>query len=123
MKKTLVAIAAAALMAATLTGCSAGPSKLQAVYESCGLSEGSTIGDNGTTLSIDTMGDTDYVGASITDLMCVLDDPDLGVPDYVTQAVLETRAIDGRQNEEFDGITMAWAYHPDDGMSITFHKK
>jgi hypothetical protein len=123
MKKIVIAIATATFVAATLTGCSTGPSKLEAVYESCGLSDGSSIGDNGATLSIDTMGETEYVGASITDLMCVLDDPDLGVPDYITQAVLETRAIDGRQNDEFDEITMSWSYHPDNGMSLTFHKK
>lgn len=123
MKKPLVALATTALLALTLTGCSTGPSKLETVFKDCSLSSGSNLGDEGKTLSIDTMGEEDWSGASYEDLMCVLDNQKLGVPDYITQAVLNTRAIDGRQSDEFDGISMSWSYHPDNGMDITFHQK
>ena len=46
-----------------------------------------------------------------------------GLPDWIYQEMLKTRAIDGRQLEEFDKVTVSWSYHPDYGLEVIHRKK
>lgn len=44
----------------------------------------------------------------------------LGLPDYVYQRMIGTRAIDGTQMYEQDNISVSWTYHPDTGLEILY---
>ncbi|WP_341935300.1 hypothetical protein MRBLWO14_000945 [Microbacterium sp. LWO14-1.2] len=92
-------------------------SPFEAAIEDCNL-EGSAyirVGDDGDTLLIDTQGD-DSPGARFTDTACVL--VALGVPDSTVARMDSTRAMDGVQSDEFDGIKAQWSYHPDNGLDL-----
>ena len=36
--------------------------------------------------------------------------------------MMGTRALDGRQKEVFDYVTVIWSYHPDSGINILYRK-
>jgi hypothetical protein len=76
------------------------------------------IGDGGDTLSIDRAGAEEMPGATMTQFSCIL--AELDVPDAVVDRMNNTRALDGYQEAEFDGIAVSWTYHPDDGVNMTF---
>lgn len=44
----------------------------------------------------------------------------LGLPDWLYEEMLSTRALDGRQKETFDNVTVTWSYHPDHGMEVIY---
>ena len=48
----------------------------------------------------------------------------LGLPDSLITEMGKTTAMDGRQSQSFDkkGITVAWKYHPDKGLEVTYKK-
>lgn len=46
----------------------------------------------------------------------------LGLPDWLYTEMLKTRALDGRQKETFDYVTVTWSYHPDSGINILYRK-
>lgn len=119
MKKLLATVTALGL-AITLTGCASFDAFDKAV-ESCGNPDGITIGDEGKTLTVDMMGEDEWSGASYEDTMCII--RAVGTPDYVISDIESTNSMAGRLDEEFDGITATWDYHPDNGLDITFHKK
>ena len=48
---------------------------------------------------------------------CVLNS--LQVPDRVRSHIDSTRALDGMQEDSWDGFNARWSYHPDDGVTIT----
>lgn len=97
---------AVAARAAVLTGAVA----------SCGLTTtpGIDLGDGGTSLTFDTKGNDDYSGAAITDIACIFDR--LKMPSAVTSHIDQTTAMDGRQTETWDNLTVSWSYHPDRGL-------
>ncbi|MEN3123230.1 hypothetical protein [Janibacter sp. LM] len=77
--------------------------------------------DEGTSITLDTKGSEDGTGViseTVEDVGCVLGE--LEAPDYVTQHISTTRALDGQQTDEWDDIEARWTYHPDDGLQITF---
>lgn len=45
-----------------------------------------------------------------------------GVPDYVYDDMMNTRAIDGRQSYSGSRINIYWRYHPDSGLEVTYSK-
>lgn len=47
---------------------------------------------------------------------------ELGLPDWLYTEMVNTRAVDGRQKEVFDYITVTWSYHPDSGINILYRK-
>lgn len=120
MKKTL-SIAGVTLLLVTLTGCSSSYSGFRDAVDSCAASDGVLVSDNGSTLSVDMMGETDYSGANYMDVMCIISA--VKTPDYIVSAIESTRALDGRQHDEFDGIEVSWSYHPDTGLDLLYHKK
>lgn len=44
----------------------------------------------------------------------------LGLPDWLYKEMLNTRALDGRQKESFDQVTVTWSYHPDQGLEVIY---
>ncbi len=44
-----------------------------------------------------------------------------GVPDRVISQISSTRALDGMQFAEWDGLAAQWNYHPDAGMNLTVY--
>jgi hypothetical protein len=123
MKNKIAALGIAGLLTLTISGCASGPTKLQNVYEICGLNQGSNLADEGKTLIIDMMGEEDYVGASYSDVSCVVNDTDLAMPDYIVSAIETTRALDGRQSGDWEGFEAQWSYHPDSGLDLVIHQK
>lgn len=47
---------------------------------------------------------------------------ELGLPEWLYTEMTGTRAIDGRQKEVFDYVTVTWSYHPDSGINILYRK-
>lgn len=47
---------------------------------------------------------------------------DLGLPDWLYTEITETRAVDGRQKEVFDYVTVTWSYSVDSGLNIVYRK-
>jgi hypothetical protein len=80
----------------------------------CGLANKfyAELGDENQTISIDAQGD-ESGGASYAEVQCILQA--LAVPQSVLSHFEQTTAMDGRQIEEWDGITLSWSYHPDRG--------
>lgn len=119
MKRSLV-IGAVIGLVFSLTACASFDTFTKAV-ETCGASDGVTVGDEGKTLVIDMMGETDYSGASLEDTVCLINA--VGTPDFIISDIEATNSLAGRQDATFDGIDLTWDYHPDNGLDITFHKK
>jgi hypothetical protein len=81
-----------------------------------------SVTDGGRTLTIDMTGGADERGSAYTaaDATCVLDE--LQTPTSIITLMETTRAIDGRQTDEWDGLTATWSYHPDNGLDIVIEK-
>lgn len=75
------------------------------------------LDDGGSSLTIDTKGSDDAVGDEIVEAFCAL--RALNAPDYLIELMQTTRAMDGRQSEEWDGYRADWSYHPDSGLQLT----
>jgi hypothetical protein len=104
--------------AATAAPTSAGPTVLQVAKANCHYDgSGLDLGDAGRTLILDTQGKDDIGGAPMVTLGCILQE--LRAPDSVIAHMDSTRALDGRQTDEWDGISAAWTYHPDAGLDLT----
>lgn len=123
MKKTKIVAAGIVSVVAVLglTGCAGQYDLFQKAYDSCGTPSGVSVSDEGTTISVDTMGEEDYSGATYGDLVCIIGA--VGTPSYINDGIMSVRAMDGRQTQEFDGIVVSYSYHPNSGMDIVFHKK
>ena len=93
-------------------------SPFEAALDACGMEDGpiSRIGDGGASLDLDHQGEDDIRGIRLTDLHCVLEE--LEAPDSVVSQMEQTRAMDGRQSAEWDGIEASWRYHPDTGIDV-----
>lgn len=123
MKKTKIVAAGIVSVVAVLglTGCAGSFDLFQKAYSSCGSPSGVSVSDEGKTISVDTIGEEEYSGASYGDLVCIIDA--VGTPSYINDGIMSVRAMDGRQTQEFDEIIVSYSYHPDHGMDIVFHKK
>lgn len=91
---------------------------LENTYEACGeSSDGIEVRDDGFTLIISRAVADEYPEASWKDLECVFNLIDL--PAYIESHIGQTRALDGRQEAEFDNYQLSWSYHPDNGLNLT----
>ena len=127
-RTTLAAVFAAACVVA-LTSCASDQADIEAsptpsraplfsALLECGLirgAEGVRLGDDDTSLALSTKGNVDY-GATPESAECVLGE--LGAPDSTWELVSGTRAIDGRQSDDWGGYEASWTYHPDDGLQM-----
>lgn len=59
---------------------------------------------------------TKYDGPAYAQLTCLLQG--LEAPSVIEAEIGQTRALDGRQSSEWEGYSISWSYHPDDGASI-----
>lgn len=46
----------------------------------------------------------------------------LGLPTYLYNEMMETRALDGRQTYSSAKVSVAWRYHPDSGLEVRYTK-
>lgn len=91
--------------------------EIEAAARRCGLSL--SVGDNGTSISLDTQGEDEYSGDDWEDVICLLDD--LEVPDRVVSRMDQTRALDGTLDASWGDYEAFWNYHPDHGMNLTIY--
>jgi hypothetical protein len=117
-------IAAALVGTLSLAGCSAPFTAFEDAKSLCGNPEGVTVADEGTTLTIDMMGEEEFSGATVYDVECIIDAA--GTPAYIKDSIWATNALAGRQTDTFeteDGstVSVSWSYHPDNGLDAVFH--
>jgi len=80
----------------------------------CGVGD---VEDKGATLIIDMAGKKLGSGdLTYADEKCLL--THLKAPASVTEKMNATRALDGRRDGQWDGITAEWSYHPDNGLDV-----
>ena len=94
--------------------------KFYEVYSDCMI----TVADDDSYLMIDT-NPFNYKGGDSSLIETGLDHIEtlnkaLGLPDWLYEEMLKTRALDGRQKESFDNVTVTWSYHPDQGMEVIY---
>lgn len=96
-------------------------SSFQAIYYNLLDSSYASLGADGSYLLIDT-NPNDYDDYSddeaIQGLYYTLIALDL--PDSLLQKMAATRALDGRQSEDYDDLEVSWSYHPDKGLEVLF---
>ena len=90
--------------------------RFEAAAEACELVPLLVVADKGTTLTLTTAGESGVSYTDIEDVACVL--AKLEVPSYVVSHIDSTRALDGQQTDEWDGISARWTYHPEDGLHL-----
>lgn len=88
-----------------------------------------TVSDDGTYMEFDSNpmnwdGDgllTEILTSSATDELQEMNKR-FGLPDWLYEEMAQTRALDGRQKEVFEYLTVTWSYHPDQGLEIIYRK-
>lgn len=72
-------------------------------------------------LSVDTnpLNIDDYYSSIATQAIKDINEA-LDLPDSLWTEMSKTRALDGRQSETFDVITVTWSYHPDNGLEVIY---
>ena len=58
--------------------------------------------------------------ASTADIRCVL--AELEAPSSTWAKIGDTRALDGRQEDDWPGFKASWTYHPDSGLNILIER-
>ena len=118
MKKFIVA-GMAVTLALSLSACGSF-TKFSDAYALCGSPEGVSVEDGGSTLVIDMAGEDDYYGAGYDSVFCMIHG--VSTPSYIVSQMEQTTALAGTQNAEFDGISVSWSYHPNNGLDVVYHK-
>jgi len=120
--KPVLASVIALLALVALAGCAPSIPPIKAAVKSCGLthSDFATLGDKGTTLTLDGSGE-ESDGLPFTKEQCVF--KKLHITDAVTEEMGQTRALDGRQTGSWKGFKASWTYHPDDGLDIVITQR
>ena len=90
--------------------------RFETAAEACELVPLLVVADKGKTLTLTTAGKSGASYTDIEDVACVL--AQLEVPSYVVSHIDSTRALDGQQTDEWDGISARWTYHPEDGLHL-----
>lgn len=92
------------------------------IFDDCELdTEWAKIGYDGSYLTIDTNPDDedDYTNyAAYLSIYAV--NLELGLPDSLTEKMGQTSALDGRQTQIYDDVTVSWKYHPNQGLEVTY---
>ena len=92
--------------------------ELEAAARLCGVS--ANLGDENTTIILDTKGNDDYTGDDLSSVVCL--ESALEMPTYIVSQIGNTRALDGMQKAEWGRYQATWNYHPDSGMSLIIHR-
>lgn len=91
-------------------------STLQSAYESCGMRSNKLV-----SLASDKKSITFSGLESTNSIDCVLDR--LEAPSSIVTRMGQTRALDGRQEEEWGKFEVSWSYHPDDGLNAVIEPR
>lgn len=59
-------------------------------------------------------------GPTFDQLTCAL--KQLDAPESVGVKIAQTRALDGRQSDEWGNFAISWTYHPDDGANVLIER-
>lgn len=80
-----------------------------------------SVAEDGSYIEIDTdpsdLGE--YITSGSLDAIEHIND-ELGLPESVYAHMTSTRALDGMQSYEKDGVEVRWTYHPDNGLEIIY---
>ena len=90
--------------------------RFETAAEACELAPLLVVSDEGKTLTLTTAGESGVSYTDIEDVACVL--AKLEVPSYVVSHIDSTRALDGQQTDEWDGISARWTFHPESGLHL-----
>ncbi len=98
----------------------------QLIYKLIDNSVAASVAADGSYLSIDTNpfdfknGSSLYkeMGLSYVRIM----NSALGLPDWLYEEMLNTRALDGKQKESFEKVTVTWTYSPSHGLEVIYRK-
>lgn len=135
-KKIIVgSVAALLVVAAVASFALLYKSEFEQVSDECVQIAGMITGDGKTSFSLDTSPD-DYAnmdpnvaallqsGTQEKVLKAIKHaNTALGFDSGLYNQMLKTNALMGRQTEENDKYKVAWSYHPDDGLEVTYSKK
>lgn len=85
--------------------------------DTCGIRDsiGVEVTDGGAGVIFSSTG---LYGVDFGDIECFGDG--IGMPQHVRSEMYQTRALDGRQEAEWDVFAASWSYHPDDGLDVVF---
>lgn len=88
-----------------------------AVVDDCGKYVGpdARILDDGAGLQLRGAGESS-TGLRDESIVCILQA--LDIPETTLSRIASTRALDGRQSDQLDGLLVEWSYHPDQGLDI-----
>lgn len=113
------AVVAVLLVAGAVIAFTSRSSPFEVAREKCGAASDAyaRLGDDGKTLTLRSVG-KESRGLSFDELECYWSE--LEMPDSVRAEVESTRALDGRQSGEWNGIRASWSYHPDSGVQMVF---
>ncbi|MGP9649341.1 hypothetical protein ACT3TP_02500 [Glutamicibacter sp. AOP38-B1-38] len=117
-------IGALAVAGMSSPGLFAGGPDFAGAVEECEVSaEGFLVLDDGEALQLDSKGSDiwDSGTEDFAQIACVL--AGLEVPGSVISKIDSTRALDGRQDDSWDGVAISWSYHPDSGVDILLEKE
>lgn len=92
------------------------------LFTDCELdSEWATVGSDGSYLKIDTnpYDEDDYTDYAAFFSIYAINEK-LGLPDSLAEKMEQTSALDGRQSETYEDVTVSWKYHPDYGLEVTY---
>lgn len=98
------------------------PTKLESAHALCveanpRFADFSALDGDGKGLFVDGAGD-ESLGLIVSDLSCIISN--VGVPDSIVSRMNTTTALMGQQEATFDGITVRWTYHPNNGLDMSF---
>lgn len=88
----------------------------QSIYKSC-----FSIGSDDSYITVDTnpFDLDDYFNKNYINVVVEINEA-LNLPEYIYKEMLTTTALQGKQTETVNGITVTWSYHPDNGLEILY---
>lgn len=126
--RTFMMTALGAALAISMSGCGNEPdqgvraepkdTKLKSAYDACDVSSVLiNLADGNKSILINGVSKPE----DFTDVACLT--VELDTPEYIVAQIEGTTAMMGRQSEEdTDGITYDWSYHPDNGLDMVIHE-
>lgn len=98
----------------------AGPD-FKKIYDELCKSSWATLASDGSYLRIDTnpYDREDYIDYEAYATIIAINGL-LELPESLSEKMGETRALDGRQEQRYENVTVSWAYHPDSGLEVMY---
>lgn len=85
---------------------------------------GATLASDGSYLELDT-NPYDFDDFSMASILSRIEEANtkLGFSDALYRKMINTSALQGRQHDENDIVTVEWTYHPDNGLEVIYTAK